>query len=305
LPYLPPSSHESFLTDKGYCGRSCRSRPLPLHASLFSFLSPPVSFLPSLGSSRTTDAHLHLHTLFLALRIVGLWTAGALLVALPLFTVGLPCLASLRGRGHFSGSLADLSLLRLLSTLDSDTTPQLSKRADVSPPLASSSSARTRLLVLTILVPFLVVLPNLFLVIRTARHFVAYRDRFLAETCGGLEMVWLPIARAGLGERAMQGLFTAEGLWSDRQGPSPKAASKESREARSRSPGSVTVLSLAGIPNTIELDKLIEERSKALHRLEESETAYIEVRLATCIVAGGDPRTDIPTNAELRDQEWQ
>lgn len=258
-----------------------------MHASLLSFFFPPVPLLPPLGSPQTTDAHLHIHTLFTALRLVGLWTATSLAAALPLYTVGIPCLAVGRGRsawGGVTGSLTDLSLLRLLDALDpaelvptsSTSLLALGKRAESLDP---QSDVRTRLLILTVLVPLVAVCPALVLILRAFSHAAQHRARFLADSCGGLELVWLPFAREGLGEEALREVLMDGGLWQEGDDPPVEREAQDGRESSTAEPGAqVAVRALAGVPDTAELDALIAERFAALDRLEESEQVYIAVR---------------------------
>lgn len=223
---------------------------------------------------------MHIHTLFTSLRIVGIWTAASLVTALPLYTVNMPCLAVVRGRnplGGSTGSLTNLSLLRLLDALDPaplGTTNSLAKRDASTPP----SDAHTRLLVLTILLPLLTVLPALFLVLRAYRQAVRFRTRYLEETCGGLEMVWLPFVHEGVGEEAMRSILREKGLL--KEGPDLE---EERLERESDVVGGekgqleVNVMRVFAVPDTQRLDELVEARYEALDRLEESENVYINV----------------------------
>lgn len=168
---------------------------------------------------------------------------------------------------------------------------------------ASASSARTRLLVLTILVPLLLVLPTLFLVVRTARQLGTYRKRFLSVTLGGLEMVWLPVARPEMGERAMGAVLADEGLWCERQGLDQGAAvDKDSLDGPLERSGLVVVHSLASIPDTAELDKLVEERSQALHFLRRARRPTSRCVVLRSAAARGRS-TDSLISAELRTEE--
>lgn len=260
-----------------------RNRPFPVHASLLSFLFPPIPLLPPIQSPLTTDVHMHIHTLFTSLRIVGIWTVASLVAVLPLYTVNMPCLAVVRGRSPLGGStssLTDLSLLRLLDALDSaslNPTNSLAKRDASTPP----SDAHIRLLVLTILLPLLTVLPALFLVLRAYRQAVRFRTRYLEETCGGLEMVWLSFAPEGLGEEAMRSILREKGLL--KEGP---ILEEERRERESDDVGEtmreleVSVMRVFAVPDTRKLDELVEARFEALNRLEASENVYINVNLS-------------------------
>jgi hypothetical protein len=49
-----------------------------VHASILSFLFPPVPFLPSLGSGSTSDERMAIRTVFVALRVAFVWTVLSL-----------------------------------------------------------------------------------------------------------------------------------------------------------------------------------------------------------------------------------
>ena len=190
------------------------SRPWSIAAFLLPFLH-----IPTLSSSiPLSEGQQSLHTMYAALKLASLAGLLALAGGLPLIIAGVPCLSktappnSLGGR---LGTLTDLSLLRLLDALDPSPgsiqtsnrlhlppysrSPQASligsiyalihRRALTSTIAPAITSARTRLIIIMVLIALFSCFGGLFVVARLYAGFARYRKRFEEEICGGLDMV--------------------------------------------------------------------------------------------------------------------
>lgn len=140
----------------------------------------------------------------------------AMAAALPMFVAGVPCLAETSPRneqGGRSGTMTDLSLMRLLNALDpspdSATTSGfihfllLPHRRDLSSTVAPAiSSARTRLIILLVLITIVVVGLGLRPVAKGYSSLSKYRKHFNETICGGMSMVFVSArdARAWTGK---------------------------------------------------------------------------------------------------------
>lgn len=179
--------------------------------------------------------------------------------------------------------------MRLLNAVDPTTTSAaVSARnllSTVINSFATASStnpanASTRLLILVILLPILTLLPALFTICRAFLKLRRWRATFLDVTCDGLEMGFLACESEGLGEELIRRRLRENGLM---QGDAPALqvpmheGEGEGQEAK---PHTVEVVSVFAVPDTRELEALVEERASALDRLERFETKYINVRLA-------------------------
>lgn len=145
-----------------------------------------------------------LPVVYASLKLLVMTSLVALAVPLPLFLVDTPCLAQTSPSNYLGGrlgSLTDLSLLRLLNSLDPapesptrDASIQLLlyhryKRAlpqTIGPAL---SSARVRLIVLLALIGLLSVVGGLWIIARAYASTAKKREGFEQQTCGGLDMV--------------------------------------------------------------------------------------------------------------------
>ncbi|KAF9444596.1 hypothetical protein P691DRAFT_796399 [Macrolepiota fuliginosa MF-IS2] len=192
-------------------------RPKSLGSGLFSFLTPPVPFVPDVlkdvhdaGRSVGRDAQLfpsdeqlNQRSLWVSLLITTGWSVLALGGALPIYLVGLPCNTQLPSHAIFTGgysTLQDLSLLRLLRLFDergirTTNLDGLSQRAiigDESDPV----NARVRIIILTAIALALGVLPALWKILREFNNLVEYRKRWLQVKCEGKDLGWLSVKDA-------------------------------------------------------------------------------------------------------------
>ena len=161
--------------------------------------------MPSLSSSTPlTSAALAQRTMFTGLKLAALSSFIALGAALPMFLVDVPCLSQTSPQnvlGGRTGSMTDLSLLRLLNALDpspdSDSTSNflhipLLSRALPSTIAPAISSARVRMIILLVLITVLSVGGGLFTIAQSYAALSKYRKNFAEQVCGGLSMVFIP-----------------------------------------------------------------------------------------------------------------
>lgn len=155
-----------------------------------------------------------------ALKLAAISSLLALTAALPMFMAGVPCLSSTSPSntlGGRLGALTDMSILRLLNSVDpspgsSSTANQLRLqpyiRALPSTIAPAIASARTRLIILLVIIAVLGCGGGLFVIVRTYTSLARYRKHFEQDICGGLEMVIIPAASAaawrGLSEQAIK-----------------------------------------------------------------------------------------------------
>ncbi|KAG9090426.1 hypothetical protein FRC06_001091, partial [Ceratobasidium sp. 370] len=199
-------------------------RPEPLRSTLWAFLFPPVPLVPPLASEAPfpSDGELAQRTIWVALLLVLGWTIVGLVGALPLYLVSTPCLADSYPRAVFGGrvsTLQDLSLLRLLRMYDEgqvSTNTGLTRRAIVDGS-DRAPAARTRLILLTVLLIVFFALPALFKLLHEWTNVLTCRRQWL-DSLNSVDIVWLPRDRApgfeGWGEGRVKDLFVRCGLTS-------------------------------------------------------------------------------------------
>lgn len=173
--------------------------------ALSSFLSFKVP-LSSDPSGLPSDAHLSSLAILAILKSLVWSTLIALLVGLPLFLVGTPCIDLTSPKsdleGHL-GTLTDMSILRLLNALDPDprynadtaTGRGINLRALTPTIQPAVGNSRTRLIILVAVVSIVIFLPSVLLLARTLRKLLSFRQKWLKQTCGAEEIVVLPVAR--------------------------------------------------------------------------------------------------------------
>jgi hypothetical protein len=168
-------------------------------AGTFSVLA---FFLPFLAS-RHSAATLTLPVVLASLKLLVMSSLIALAVALPLFTVNNPCLARTSPGNYLGGrlgTLTDLSLLRLLNSLDPapesptrDAAIQLLQTGTFKRALPQTigpvSSARIRLIVTLVLIGLLSLVGGLWVVTRTYAKIAARQRKFEKDECRGMEMI--------------------------------------------------------------------------------------------------------------------
>ncbi|KAG8742653.1 hypothetical protein FRC10_001136 [Ceratobasidium sp. 414] len=273
----------------------------------------PMPLVPSLASEAPfpSDGELAQRTLWVALLLVIGWTIVGLVGALPLYLVGTPCLADSYPHAVFGGrvsTLQDLSLLRLLKMYDEgqvSTGTGLTRRAIVDGS-DRTSAARTRLIILTILLIVFFALPALFKLLHEWTKVLACRRQWL-DSLNSVDIVWLPRDRApgfeGWGEGRVKDLFVRCGLTSKLGGegtrPRNRSGSLAMGRNHSRSPGpgrslgggsgrtgdaertqggeggEVDVHGVFTVVNTSALEDLVRQRAAVLDNLEIAETHYI------------------------------
>ena len=150
-----------------------------------------------------SDEQLSQRALWVALMIALGWSVLALAGALPLYLINTPCNSGLPSPAVYEGgysTLTDLSLIRLLRLFDSGNISTHNLATLVPRALPSNSSdpfnARTRIIVLTILVIVLGLLPALIKIIREFNAVAAYRNRWLEVKCEGKDLAWLSARKA-------------------------------------------------------------------------------------------------------------
>ncbi|KAG9092361.1 hypothetical protein FS749_015799, partial [Ceratobasidium sp. UAMH 11750] len=290
-------------------------RPEPLRSTLWAFLFPPVPLVPPLASEAPfpSDGELAQRTLWVALLLVLGWTIVGLVGALPLYLVDTPCLADYP-HARFGGrvsSLQNLSLLRLLKMYDEGQTSintGLTRRAIVDGS-DRTPAARTRLIVLTVLLIVFFALPALFKLLHEWTNVLACRRQWL-DSLDSVDIVWLPKDRApgfeGWGEGRVKDLLVRCGLTSKLGGegtrPRNRSGSLGLGRNQSRSPGpgrslggngsgsgrtgdaeraqggeggEIDVHGVFTVVNTSLLEDLVRQRAAALDNLEMAEAHYI------------------------------
>ncbi|ODO03038.1 hypothetical protein I350_05883 [Cryptococcus amylolentus CBS 6273] len=249
--------------------------------SFFAFLLPFLH-LPSIdkAGASPSEGDNALHVLLAGLKLSANASVVALAVILPIIMAGVPCLRdtspsnSLGGR---LGALTDMSLVRLLDALDpSPDSPaadtflamlvSTGKKRNLPSTIAPAiSSARTRLIVILVLLTVLSVGGGLFVVTRAYAALMRPKRVFEDETCHGVDMVWIDVQRAhgwaGLSEEGLRRWFKE--WW--------QISFRDNRDQESE----VEVLGLFAIPDTTELKKVVADREQVLLKLEQVETRYI------------------------------
>ncbi|KAG8969202.1 hypothetical protein FRB90_010757, partial [Tulasnella sp. 427] len=191
-----------------------------------------------------SDEELTQRTLWVAFLIALGWTILGLAGALPLYMSSTPCLADSTptySQGSAYSTLTDLSLLRLLKMLDSNTIstsshlPSRSKRAIING-VDQSTNAQGRLIALTALLIVVGILPVMWKLFKEFNKVVAHHWRWLEMRCGGVEMGWLSIREApgftGWSEGRVKEFFQKNGLSTglDRS-KTPKGPQRDARNA--------------------------------------------------------------------------
>ncbi|KAF9535881.1 hypothetical protein CPB83DRAFT_40825 [Crepidotus variabilis] len=291
-------------------------RPKPLGSGFFAFLFPNVKLVPPIpddvsnaGRSSAQDAELFpsdeqlsQRTLWVALMIALGWSILALGGALPLYLVNTPCNSQLPTGAAFGGgysTLTDLSLLRLLRLFDSGeiSTKNLSvlqTRADSD---SDPFNARTRIIVLTVIVLVLGLIPALIKILKEFNATAAFRQRWLEYKCDGKDLAWLSARKAPgfqtWGEKQLKDYLVKIGLSStpvdssrrdaNSGGVRPRNGERGVRQRTEEQPlnqreddhAEIDVQSLFSIGNTQRIALLIDERDEILENLEIAETKYI------------------------------
>lgn len=171
--------------------------------------SPFLSFKTPLSSDPSklpSDAHLSSLVILAILKSLAWSTLIALLVALPLYFIGKPCIDLTSPKNSFGGhlgALTDMSILRLLNALDPDprytagavTDDGIAVRALRSTIRPAVDNSRKRLIILVAIVSIVIFLPSILLLSWTLRKLLSFRQKWLKRTCGGEEIVFLPVAR--------------------------------------------------------------------------------------------------------------
>ncbi|KAJ9103109.1 hypothetical protein QFC21_002531 [Naganishia friedmannii] len=254
-------------------------------SSLLSFKTP----LSSDPSELPSDAHLSSLAILAVLKGL-LWsTLIALIVALPLFLVGTPCIDLTSPKSSFGGhlgTLTDMSILRLLNALDPDPRYTAGTAADNGINVRALAStiqpdvghSRMRLIILVAIASIVIFLPSILLLARTLRRLLLFRQKWLKQTCGAEEIVFLPVARelqfsqviSAPTEQDVRMLATGLRLW-DEVGVQEISGAEGNEPLKAR----VSIRAVFAIPRTIKLDQMLERRNGVLERLKIAETRFI------------------------------
>ncbi|KAI0073700.1 hypothetical protein K474DRAFT_1666269 [Panus rudis PR-1116 ss-1] len=337
---IRPRFREIYALREWFVQQSLRPKPLSRSLTAFLFppvpLVPPIptDSAPETTRSPSKDAHLFpsdealsQRTLWVCLLIVLGWSLLGLAGLLPLYMVETPCLRdSAAGDARFVGAwslLQDMSLLRVLKLLDEGdasvdvvgspsssfvagfgNTSTLNLNALQTREIVNgkdyTSTARTRLIILTIFTIVLSVLPVLYKIIKEFNILVAHRKRWVDVKCAGMEMGWLSaklmpgfqgwgekrvkefVVKCGLSSELESGDVTGNGVTGN-GGRGGGARSRRRRRRRQAEEWSseekanleVDVTALFSIGDTTQLALLIDERDEILENLEIAETKYI------------------------------
>jgi hypothetical protein len=160
--------------------------------------------MPSLSSTvPLSSAALAQRTMFTGLKLAALSSFVALGAVLPMFLVKVPCLGETSPQNYLGGrlgTLTDLSLLRLLNSLDPSPDSKATSnflhlpiqlRALPSTIAPAISSARIRLIIILVLITVISVFGGLFAIARSYSALSKYRKNFSEQVCGGLSMVFI------------------------------------------------------------------------------------------------------------------
>jgi hypothetical protein len=160
--------------------------------------------MPSLSSAAPlSSAALAQRTMFTGLKLAALSSVVALGAVLPMFLVKVPCLGETSPQNYLGGrlgTLTDLSLLRLLNALDPSPDSEFTSnflhlpiqlRALPSTISPAISSARTRLIIILVLITVISVFGGLFAIARSYSALSKYRKNFTEQVCDGLGMVFI------------------------------------------------------------------------------------------------------------------
>jgi len=275
------------------------------HRVLFGFYRSSPTAIPSLlsifalstifssvstrmkSTTSTSETGLTLFPILTILKLASLLSMVALATCLPLFLVNTPCLADTSPRSVYGGrlgSLNDLSILRLLDSLDPapDSPSMFPKQQDLASRALPGTirpvitSARTRLIILVVITIVGMVLPALWIILRALNVMLKVRERWLNDVCDGEEIWWLPlrsISRPGrtMSEADVQRMAEKHGL----MGKQPPA---ETDQGGAEVQGDVNarIKAIYAIPDTTKLDTLVKRRSGVLDKLEMAQHAYIQ-----------------------------
>ncbi|KAF8321602.1 hypothetical protein DL93DRAFT_2072348 [Clavulina sp. PMI_390] len=317
-------------------------RPPPLGSGLLAFLHPPVPLVPAVpkdvsefGDSTARDAQLFpsddeltQRTIWVAVMLTATYSIIGLAGALPLYMVNTPCIGNTAPDATYSGqwsALQDLSLLRLLQLLkegnintapgSNNQSPIMERSLDFVDSSAGNlyrrlivdgkdyaPTARTRLIILTVLTIVVGVLPAFHRLIKEFNRLHAFHKRWVQVRCDGMEMGWLSITRApglkGMGEGEVKALLERSGMTrrataggggggalSPPPSPPRRGSSRDSengsltgrRTSRADEGGDeIDVTGVFSIVDTHKLKKLIGARDVVLNNLEKSECLYID-----------------------------
>jgi hypothetical protein len=243
-----------------------RVRPRPLSDRPWAFLFPNVPFVPPLvddvdNAGRTeaedaelfpSDQELMQRTLWIAFLVSLGWAMLGLVVALPIYLVTTPCISDSELRASFGGQLStlqDLSLMRLLLLLEDRTVnPSSQVRRAIINGRDYAPNARTRLIILTVLVIVIGVLPFAWKVLREFNRLVAFRRRWLEVKCDNMDMAWLNAKHApgfrSWGEARIKQFLTKNGLSSTE---TTRRKGSRMDESQAESPLEVDVVNLFSI----------------------------------------------------------
>ena len=263
-------------------------RPRPLSNGLFAFLNPPVPLVPPYPSddavqhvrdARTgntqpdhdpctafpSDEQLAQRSLWVVFLIVLGWSFLAFLVALPIYMANTPCVSSSTQPtyGGRYGTLADLSILRLLKMLDNGTLSTVNQQTFALGKHARSlvndarvlhrrlldarghdlsGDAERRLIALCVIIIVLALLPALWRLWYEFSRLANYYDMWDKGRCEGVEMAYLSCGTSnhllsgkrggawgwrGWGEGQVKAFFRKSGLGSGpgMGGPTSKSTS--------------------------------------------------------------------------------
>jgi hypothetical protein len=190
-----------------------------------------------------SDEELSQRTLWLCFLVVLGWTILGLVGALPLYMISVPCIAETGPAPHFMGgysTLQDLSVLRVLQLFDNRnvSTSGYSRVLEVVNGQDLKPRARTRVIILTVLLIVIGIVPALIKILREYAQLVAFRRKWTDFHLQGKEMGWISARRApgfaSWGEKRLKDFILKTGLSSSLDFSAEPASSGTGNNGRSR-----------------------------------------------------------------------
>lgn len=240
-----------------------------------------------------TENELSLIPILTAAKVISFSGLVGLAAFLPLYLVKTPCLAQTSPQSVYGGRLGtmtDLSIMRLLDSLDpapsySADFQSLSRRALSSTTRPAINGARTRLIILLVILCLVVILPALWMIFTALKALALYRSTWLSKVCRGEEMWWFrfKVVRLGtttqgwktLGEAKVKEIAKQNGLL-DEHDRTTSALGTPQAQVDSENDRQPKIRAAFAVPRTKQLEDLISRRQNIMQKFEVAEEAYIK-----------------------------